>query len=126
MHYLPQEIEVWYIIPAIRRDISKCLIKDYNTSYEKVGKILGVSKAAISQYMKGKRAAKIKLPEQVGPKIMRSCKLLVNEKSLTVDEINKILNFIRDKSLPCTVCGRLREGILEDCTEIRFKNGNYF
>lgn len=127
MYYLPQEIEVWYIIPAIRREISKCLINDYGTSYEKVGKVLGVSKAAISQYIKGKRAGKIKLPDEIGPKLMKSCKLLIKEENpSTVQEINKLLDLIRTKSLPCTVCGSLREGTLTDCTEIRFKNGNYF
>jgi len=51
MHILPQEIEVWYIIPAIRRDISKILINDYKISFEKTGNILGISKAAVSQYL---------------------------------------------------------------------------
>jgi len=122
MRYLPQEIEVWYIIPAIRREMSSCLIKDYKVSYEKVGRILGVSKAAVSQYLKGKRAAKIKLPKEVKPKIMASCKTLSKDKGSSVEEITKILKFIRDKNLPCEVCGTLRGGILEDCREIRLKN----
>ena len=127
MRYLPQEIEVWYIIPAIRREISKCLIKEHNISYEKVGKILGVSKAAVSQYLKGKRAGKIKLPKELNTVIAKSCRALIKSESpQTVDEINKIIGLIRNKSLPCSVCGRLREGVLDDCTEIRFKDGNYF
>jgi len=125
MHYLPQEIEAWYIIPAIRREISQCLIKDFGTSYEKVGKILGISKAAISQYTKGKRAAKIKLPKEIGTKIMSACKLLIKEKGHAVKEIDKILDHIKSRSLPCSVCGILKEGVLEDCKEIRFKEGNY-
>lgn len=125
MHYLPQEIESWYIIPAIRRDISLCLIKDFNTSYEKVGKILGVSKAAISQYSKGKRAAKIKLPKEVTDKVMSSCKLLSSGKSDAVTEIQKLINVIQKKNLSCCVCKETHDGVLDNCKEISYKNNNY-
>jgi len=125
MYYLPQEIEVWYVIPAVRSWIARCLIEDFGSSYEKVGNILGVSRAAISQYVKGKRAAKIKLPKELGPKIMSTCKLLHKDKTKAVEEINKILAQIRSKSMPFSVCGKLKEGILDDCNEVKFTNGNY-
>lgn len=126
MYFMPQEIEVWYIIPAIRREIAMCLVKDFKISYEKTGDILGVTKSAISQYLKGKRAAKIKLPSQIGQKILASCKLLLAEKSNSIKETTKLLQFLKEKNLPCEVCGKLREGTLEDCKEIRFKDGNYY
>lgn len=125
MHYLSQEIEVWYIIPALRREISKCLIKDFQISYEKTGNMLGITKAAISQYVKGKRASKIKLPKEIGPKILSSCKSLSKKKTTSSEEINKLLKYIRDKSLPCEVCGHIKEGVFEDCKEIRYSNGRY-
>lgn len=125
MYYLPQEIEVWYVIPALRSWIARCLIEEFDSSYEKVGNILGVSRAAISQYVKGKRAAKIKLPQELGPKIMGACKTLVKDNTKAVDEINKILEHMRTKGLTFSVCGKLKEGILEDCSEVNFREGNY-
>lgn len=125
MYYLPQEIEVWYVIPAIRSWIARCLIEDFDSSYEKVGNILGVSRAAISQYVKGKRAAKIKLPNELGPKIMSSCKILNKDPAKAVEEINGILDHIRKKGMTFSVCGKLKEGILEECSEVRYQNGNY-
>jgi len=125
MYYLPQEIEVWYVIPALRSSIARCLISDFDASYEKVGNILGVSRAAISQYVKGKRAAKIKLPKELEPKIMATCKILGKDKTKAVDEIDKLLNLMRTKGLIFSVCGKLKEGTLGDCNEIRFKDGNY-
>lgn len=125
MYYLPQEIEAWYIIPAIRRDISKCLVADYKVSYEKIGATLGVSKAAISQYLKGKRASKIKLPKELGPKLNATCKLFAKNKSDAVTEINKLLNFIRQKGLTCCVCEDIHDGVLNKCKELKFKGINY-
>src|SRR3989338_5701851 len=125
MYYLPEEIEVWYIIPAIRRTIAKSLIEEYKFTYEKVGGILGVSKAAISQYLKGKRAAKIKLPDEIQSHIKKSCDLLSKQKSTAPEEITKIIKFIRDKKLPCQVCGKLKEGTLTDCDTIKFDGINY-
>lgn len=118
MYTLPQEIEVWYIIPAIRRDLSKCLIKKYGLSYEKVGKILGISKAAISQYLKNKRAAKIRLHELVEEEICKSCSKITKNKSNSVIEIQKILEFIKKKKLHCEVCGKMIDGKLHDCKQI--------
>jgi uncharacterized protein len=125
MHYLPQEIEVWYVIPALRSWIARCLVEDFDSSYEKVGNILGVSRAAISQYIKKKRAAKIKLPNELGPKIMASCKILHKDPTRTVEEINKLLDYIRSKGLVFSVCGKLKGGILDDCNEVKFTDGNY-
>jgi len=124
MHTLPQEIEVWYVIPAIRREISKCLIKDFGLSYEKIGKILGISKAAVSQYVNNKRASKIKLHEKASGQVMVSCQRLAKKESDAITEIKKILSYIRDKRLPCEVCGKIDEGILKDCKEV-YVEGNY-
>ncbi|MBU0760222.1 MAG: hypothetical protein ABII03_00175 [Nanoarchaeota archaeon] len=125
MYYLPQEIEVWYVIPAVRSRIAKCLIKDFKFSYERIGKILGVSRAAISQYVKGKRAAKIKLPTELGPQIMSACSTLAKDETKAGGEINKILEHMRKKGLIFSVCGKLKDGMLGDCNEVKFEDGNY-
>lgn len=125
MKILPQEIEVWYVIPAIRRELSRCLIRDFEITYEKVGETLGISKAAVSQYLKGKRAAKISLPDKTEKEIMKSCKKLIDKKSDSVVEIQRILSYIRDKKLTCEVCGKMKEGVLNDCKEFKFDGNNY-
>ena len=119
MYTLLQEIEVWYIIPALRREISKCLIKDHGLSYEKTGNILGISKAAISQYLKNKRASKIKLHDRAMIEVVKSCKRIMKGKNSAVSEIMSILDFIRTKNLHCEKCGRMVDGEYHDCTEIK-------
>lgn len=56
---MPQEIEVWYLLPALRRELVKSLIDDYNLSQKESAHILGVTESAISQYIKNKRASEI-------------------------------------------------------------------
>jgi hypothetical protein len=118
MYTLPQEIEVWYIIPGIRRELARCLIKDHKITYEKVGKILGISKAAISQYLKNKRAAKIKLHIKVNEEICKSCSKIVQSKTNSVREITRILKFIRENNLHCEVCGKIIDDELHDCKQV--------
>ena len=121
MYTLPQEIEVWYIIPAIRRELSKCMVKDYEVTYERVGSILGISKAAVSQYLNGKRASKIKLHPKVHDEVCKACGRLSKDKSSSVKEISTILKFIMEKSLHCEVCGEMIEGS-HKCKEFRSKD----
>lgn len=117
MHVLPQEIEVWYIIPAIRKEIATCLISDFSYSYDQVGTSLSISKAAVSQYVKNKRASKVKLPKLAKNEIMKSCKRISSNKTNANYEITAILELIRKKKLPCEVCEK-DQGILKDCKEI--------
>ncbi len=118
MYTLPQEIEVWYIIPAIRRDLSKMLSKEHKVSYEKIGKLLGLTKAAVSQYLNNKRAAKIKLHPKISREIIKSGNRIVKNKSDSVKEILRILKMIRVKGLHCEICGEMINGKLHDCEQI--------
>jgi uncharacterized protein len=119
MYTLPQEIEVWYVIPAIRKELSICLIKNHNMTYEKVGNKLGITKAAVSQYIKNKRAAKIKLHPHAKDEVCISCDKIVKNKSHATKEIMRILEVIKSKNLACEVCDKNLRGVLDDCKEIR-------
>jgi predicted transcriptional regulator len=57
----PQEIEVYYLLPAIRRELAKAL-KKKGSDQKTVAALLGVTPAAISQYLSGKRGKEIDLP----------------------------------------------------------------
>mgnify|MGYP000058197231 CR=1 FL=1 len=118
MYTLPQEIEVWYIIPAIRRELSKDLIKRHKVTYEKTGRLLGITKAAVSQYLSNKRARKIKLHPKAEKEIIRSAQRIIENKSNAVIEIQKILKFIRKKKLHCEVCGNVIDGKLHNCRQV--------
>ncbi len=115
MYSLPQEIEVWYIIPAIRKELAGILIKRYKLTYEKTGKILGISKAAVSQYLKKKRADKVKLPVKIKREIEKSAKRIVKNEDVAVKEIIRILDLIKRSGCECEVCKKYNKGILKQC-----------
>jgi uncharacterized protein len=53
---VPCEHAIWYILPQIRADIAKRLVKGGMNQKEAAEK-LGVTAAAVSQYLNSKRAA---------------------------------------------------------------------
>jgi predicted transcriptional regulator len=52
---LPSEIEAKSLIPAIRAILAKKLVNGYEMKEEIVAKVLGVTQAAISNYLRGTR-----------------------------------------------------------------------
>ena len=50
----PIELEYWFILPALRRLVAKTL-KDGGLKQKEVAKILGITEAGVSQYLKGSR-----------------------------------------------------------------------
>lgn len=115
MYNLPQEIEVWYIIPAIRKELAKALSKKHKLSFDKIGKILGVSKAAISQYINKKRANLVKFPKEITKEIEKSAKILLANENLAVREIVRILNLTKKTKCSCGVCKKYNKGIIKQC-----------
>jgi predicted transcriptional regulator len=118
MYTLPQEVEVWYILPALRRDLSKELIRTHNVTYEKTGNLLGITKAAVSQYLSNKRAAKIKLHPKAETRVKKSADKIVRGKTDAVRELHEILKLIRKKGYHCEICGGMVDGKLHDCKQV--------
>ena len=52
---LPAEIETKTSVPALRALVAKRLIKEYNFSQKDTAKLIGVTQAAISNYLRGTR-----------------------------------------------------------------------
>ena len=115
MYSLPQEIEVWYIIPAIRKELAKALTEKHKLTFEKAGNILGISKAAVSQYLRNKRASKVKIPEVIKKEVRKSAKILVKDDKQAVKEIMRILRLMKNKKCCCDICRKYNKGIMKIC-----------
>jgi len=115
MYSLPQEIEVWYIIPAIRKQLAQVLTKKHKLTFEKTGQILGISKAAVSQYINKKRAGKIKLPINIKKQIEKSADKINKNNKIAVSEIMRLLSLIKTCGCECSVCKKYNKGIIKQC-----------
>lgn len=60
----PCELIVWYVLPTIRAELAKELIK-LGLSQKEVSEKLGITQAAVSQYVKDKRGKGIPVNKQI-------------------------------------------------------------
>jgi len=99
---MPQEIEVWYILPAIRRELVKEMIK-LGKKQKDIAVILGITPAAISQYMKQKRAKEVEFTLETMQEISKSAKIIIENKEMLINETQKILAFAKKDKTLCKV-----------------------
>lgn len=121
MYTLPQEVEVWYVIPAIRRELARLLTSKHELSYDKAGQVLGISKAAISQYQNKKRASKIKLHNKVLKKVDKASDEIAKDKNQTAKQILNVLTYMRENRLPFEICDDH-----EECEEAQLIYSEYW
>jgi predicted transcriptional regulator len=88
---MPQEIEVWYIIPAIRRDLTKEM-KKLGLNQKKIAPILGITEAAVSKYMTSKRAATVKFSKEIQKMIRQAAKNILKDKKTLFKETQTIID----------------------------------
>ena len=83
MKQLPCEKIIWYGIPVIRRELAFSLINQFNLSQKEAAEKLGLTPAAVSQYLSKKRGRISILDEKIIKEIRLSAKK-INEKGETV------------------------------------------
>jgi predicted transcriptional regulator len=115
MYSLPQEIEVWYIIPAVRRELAVILGEKYKLKQKKIAELLGISEAAISQYMSKKRASEMKFPQDMKKDFEKSSKEIMKDNKKVVTEIVALVNLSKKKGVSCCMCKKHNKGILGMC-----------
>lgn len=105
---LPTEVEYWYVLPVIRKELAKNLKETGNLRQKEVADILGISESAVSQYLKGTRAGlenpesgvEIEIPAWIQDEIKASSERILAQKDnrmIFLREMNNIVNVIRSK-----------------------------
>lgn len=119
MNPLPQELEIWYLIPALRRELTKLFISEFKLSQKQVSKILGITESAVSQYLSSKRGNELKFSKKELNEIKKTAQKILKSKK-TGEEFYKLCTKLRgteslcelhkkhDKSVPkgCELCVR--------------------
>lgn len=117
MNELPQEIEVRYIIPAIRGSLARSLVED-GFSQKKAAILLGLTEGAISQYLNGKRGAEVLFSQEVSTEIGESATKIREEegnKQRVAAEITRILQLPEVRHTLCELHQKQSKE-LEGCT----------
>ncbi len=98
----PQEVEVWYIIPSIRRELALELV-NIGMNQKQAAEALEVTTAAISQYKTEKRGSSKKFNESINHEIHESAVKIKAKKSTVFHEIMRINRMVKDQGLLCKI-----------------------
>lgn len=126
---MPQEVEVWYIIPSIRRELTRIMI-DNDIAQKNIAEMLGVTEPAVTQYKleksKRSRGDQVEIPPNVRAEIETSAERIHEawlEKEedehvyeLMTREINRIIDIMRDEGIICEVHREHCLNVAEDCS----------
>jgi len=85
---LPCEEALWYVLPQIRADLARELIKN-GSSQKETAQLLGLTPSAVSQYLHKKRGGKFKTAPGYKGYIKKVAKEIKETKSQ--DEISKLI-----------------------------------
>ncbi len=108
----PQEIEVWYIIPAIRKELVVAL-KEKGNSQKKIAGLLNLTESAVSQYIKEKRGREIIFSKEVKDFIGDAAGRVV-DKTSAYRELQRIIQYVKKTKTICQIHMGMEEG-LESC-----------
>ena len=104
----PCEIIVWNIVPIIRKEFTKNLIKNHGLNQKQVAKKLGITESAVSRYISGKRGILEITDDEILDEIKKSSDKIANKNEQTViEETCRICRILRSKEF--------LEGIKYDC-----------
>jgi predicted transcriptional regulator len=106
---LPQEVELWYVVPSIRKALVTEL-KKHDLKQKDIAKLLGITESAISQYIKDKRASYCYDAFQrppLKPEIEKAAKTILDQKdpdpAVAMREITRLCKLIKDSKIICDI-----------------------
>ena len=118
---LPAEIESKSLIPALRAILAKDLAKKYKIREDEISRLLGVTQAAVSNYIRGIRGdpkliEKLLEEKQVASMITEITDNLASDDAYTPLSLSKFIglcNYIKSSLLICDIHHNLESDIDE-------------
>ncbi len=109
----PQEIEVFYILPTLRREIAVAMKKN-GLKQTKIAELLHIETATVSQYINKKRGNKIILDPLIKAEIKKSIPKITDKVSF-IQETQRLLRLARQSGALCQIHRQL-EDLPDHCT----------
>ena len=123
----PIELEYWFILPALRRSVAQTL-KNSGMKQKQVAKILGITEAGVSQYLKGSRGVLktkeekvIFFPDWITDEVSKSCSVILEDPedhNNFLKEMNRLLTSIRDRPLDFLCMLHNEYGLVDDNCDV--------
>jgi len=130
---LPAEIESKSLIPALRAILAKKLAEEHKIREDEISKMLGVTQAAISNYIRGTRGdpkliQKLVTDKQVSEMINELSDRLASDMAYTPSSLAKFIslcNYIKSSLLICEIHHNMEtnidEAICKECENMLLK-----
>jgi len=130
---LPAEIESKTLIPALRAILAKKLAEEHQIREDEISKMLGVTQAAISNYIRGTRGdpkliQKLIADEQVSQLINTLSDSLASDMAYTPSSLAKFIslcNYVKSSLLICEIHHNLEsnidEAVCKECENMLLK-----
>ena len=112
---MPQEIEVWYLIPALRREFTRMFIRDYGLTQKQTAEILGITEAAVSQYLRLKRANHISFSKKESAQIKNSADEIMENPETLIKNLYNLCVSLRESKVICKLHKSHDKSIPNDC-----------
>jgi predicted transcriptional regulator len=118
----PQEIEVFYILPSIRRYLVQ-FMKERGLKQHDIAQLLEINDATISQYLSEKRGHQIDFQSPLLEEIKKSAEK-IHDRFTLLNETQRLLKLVRQTRVLCqvhrqfsnvpSVCDPLAVGCVEE------------
>lgn len=96
----PCEYMQWHGLPIIRKELVKSLINNYGLNQKETAQILGLTPAAISQYLNRKRGKINIVDQKILNEINSSAERIINNgPSIVLSEICRICTILRKHNM---------------------------
>jgi len=112
---MPQEVEVWYLVPALRRELAKILIDKYGLTQKDVAKVFGLTPAAISQYLNSKRGGDIKFSRVEIEKIEKVAEKISKNSEGATKYLYDLCVLLRKSDIVCRIHREHDKTISKNC-----------
>ncbi|MFW9907134.1 MAG: transcriptional regulator [Candidatus Thorarchaeota archaeon] len=126
---MPQEVEVWYVLPAIRRELARVMIGK-EIPQKQIAQMLGVTEPAVTQYKLNKskrsRGDQVEIPKDMLPELKKSAEVILRAweerdegdwvYEIMTREINRIIEVLRDKGTLCDVHREYCAHVEKECS----------
>ncbi len=109
---MPQELELWYVLPALRKELA-IELKKAGFKQKEIAEKLNITAAAVSQYIRSKRASGIDVKRGLCSELKREAKNIADGKSY-IECLQRLCIALRKKGRLCEIHRKI-DSVPKDC-----------